>query len=161
MSVIKKYYKAMEGNRALKLGLVLLAVIIEEENPFRRMICNLVTSMGGDTEGKKNMIRQNPEFDRPARVCEVFDNLYGNTFNWMTFVGLLPHMIREERKKHSRLPEAVEAAYEAGRKELDDMDAYLREHVDYEVIPIKKLISIQLECAFTALEHLEEKKPAD
>lgn len=28
MSVIKKYYKAMDGNRALKLGLVLLAVMI-------------------------------------------------------------------------------------------------------------------------------------
>ena len=28
MSVIKKYYKSIEGNRALKLGLFLLAIMI-------------------------------------------------------------------------------------------------------------------------------------
>lgn len=139
----------------LKEQLDQVSPYIDPENPFLLMIRNLIQSMGGDTESKKNMIRQNPEFDQPARVCEVFDNLYGNTFNWMTFLGLLVHMIREEEKKEPRLPQALVNAFEAGEKELDAMDAYLAEHVDYQVIPIRTLIAIQLECAFTALEHMD------
>lgn len=86
------------------------------------------------------MIRQNPQFDQPAKVCEVFDNLYGNTFNWMTFTGLLVHMFREEREKGEALPQAVEDAYAVGMERLEGMDRYLAWHVEYEVIPIRKLI---------------------
>lgn len=101
-----------------------------------------------------NQVAQNPEFDRPAKQCEVFDNFAGNTFNWMTFTGLLPHMIAEEREKNGTLPKALEQAYEAGMKKLDELEKEIAAQVDYEVIPIRKLVAIQLECAFTALEHL-------
>ncbi len=127
---------------------------VEETNPFLQMIDCLVKSMGGDAEGRENMLRSNPEFERPARVCEVFDNLYGNVFNWMTFLGLLVHMIREEQKTKPQLPRSLEKAYEAGLQALDQMDAYLGEHVDYQVIPIRKLVAIQLESAFAVLEHM-------
>ena len=39
-------------------------------------------------------------------------------------------------------------------KKLDELEQEIAEQVDYEVIPIRKLVAIQLECAFTALEHL-------
>lgn len=139
----------------LKEQMEQIGSLIPETNPFRRMIFDLIRNMGGDITGKENMIRQNPEFDQPARVCEVFDNLYGNTFNWMTFLGLLVHMIREEQAKTPDLPEALQTSLTAGLAELDKMDAYLKAHVDYQVIPIRTLISIQLECAFTALEQME------
>lgn len=140
--------------RFLKEQMDRIGGLVEEDNPFRRMIYDLIQMMGADSQGKIQMIQQNPEFEQPAKICEVFDNLYGNTFNWMVFVGLLVHMIRQKQQEEGSLAPALEEAYGAGMKELDKMEGYLAEHVDYEVIPIKKLVAIQLECAFTALEHL-------
>jgi hypothetical protein len=128
---------------------------IDADNPFSRMIRDVIRSMGGDMEGKKQMIRQNPEFDQPARVCEVFDNLYGASFNWMTFVGLLVHMIRLEQEKNPVLPQVLEEAYQAGMEELDALETYVNENVTWQVIPIRKLVAIQLECMFTALEYMD------
>lgn len=154
-AMLKSCETAEHCCRFLKTQMDRICDVIPEDNPFRMMIYNLVEMMGGDSEGKKAMIRENPEFERLALACEVFDNLYGNTFNWMTFTGLLVHMIREERKKQAKLPQCLEDAYAAGMKELDSMDACLAEHVEYEVIPIKTLISIQLSCAFTALNYMK------
>lgn len=153
-AMLKNCERAEHCCRFLREQMDRIGGYVSRDNPFRRMIYDLVQMMGADMEGKKNMLKQNPEFEKPAKVCEAFDNLYGNTFNWMVFTGLLVHMIREERKK-GELPAQMEEAYAAGMRELDAMDEYLKAHVEYEVIPIRSLISIQLECAFTALTYME------
>lgn len=131
-----------------------LGDLIEEENPYRRMIADLTKTMGADMEGKMEMIRRDPQYEQPARNCEVFDNLYGNTFNWMVFVGLLVHMLREKAGDGGRLSGIPGEVYAAGMRKLDEMERYITDHVDYEVIPIRRLVAIQLECAFLALEHI-------
>lgn len=153
-ALLKNMKMAQECSAFLRGELEKLSDDIPEDNPYRTMIYNITAMMGQEAEARMNQVAQNPEFDRPAKQCEVFDNFAGNTFNWMTFTGLMPHMIAEEREKNGTLPEALEQAYEAGMKKLDELEKEIAAQVDYEVIPIRKLVAIQLECAFTALEHL-------
>ena len=54
-------------------------------------------------------------------------------------------------EKREALLKAVETA-EKAHKELAD---YLEEKIDYEVVPIKKLVSIQLECGIIMAEYLK------
>lgn len=156
-AILKNMETAQRCSAFLREEMDRIAEYIPEENPYRRMIYNITAMLGQEAAAKMAEIEQNPQLDRPARQCEIFDNGPGNTFNWMTFTGLLPHMIAEEREKKGTLPEALEQAYEAGEKKLDELEQEIASQVDYEIIPICKLVAIQLECAFTVLEQLQQR----
>ncbi|MDO4322194.1 MAG: M14 family zinc carboxypeptidase [Lachnospiraceae bacterium] len=128
---------------------------IPESDPFRRMIENTVEMFTTENELRMQAIQQDPKLQEPAKKSEAFDNLYGMTSVWMNFVGLLPHMIDElQRNTKDPLPAVLEDARRAGQKKLDEMEAYITDHVQYEVIPIRKLVAVQLECAFIALDNM-------
>lgn len=129
--------------------------LIPESDPFRLMIENTIRMFMTENEVRIQAILQNPKLGEPAKKSEVFDNLYGMTSVWMNFVGLLPHMISELQKNaKAPLPEILEEVRQEGLKKLDEMEAYITDHVQYQVIPIRKLVAVQLECAFIALENM-------
>ncbi|MDD3796522.1 MAG: M14 family zinc carboxypeptidase [Lachnospiraceae bacterium] len=184
-AVLENCERARHCCQFLKGQMEKIGDLIEQDNPFRQMICDLLQTMGADSDGKIQMIQNDPQYDRRAKKCEVFDNLYGNTFKWMLFTGLLVHMIREKERELAEDKRNLEnqngcknsdgrktrenqdgcdnwedrkqifsEVYEAGQKELDQMEDYVTSHVDYEVIPIRKLVAVQLECALAALEYI-------
>ena len=129
--------------------------LIPESDPFRLMIENTIRMFMTENEVRIQAILQNPKLGEPAKKSEVFDNLYGMTSVWMNFVGLLPHMTSELQKNaKAPLPEILEEVRQEGLKKLDEMEAYITDHVQYQVIPIRKLVAVQLECAFIALENM-------
>ena len=50
--------------------------------------------------------------------------------------------------------EALEKAFNISLERLKNLSEVLEEDIDYEVVPIKKLISIQLECGLIVADYL-------
>ena len=58
----------------------------------------------------------------------------------------------EEQEKAATLKKAFEIA----EKEHRELAEYLEQEIDYLVVPIRKLVSIQLECGLLMAEYLKE-----
>lgn len=51
----------------------------------------------------------------------------------------------------------LESTFKLVESRLKDLSEYLETEMDYEVVPIKKLIAIQLECGLLVSQHLNQK----
>ncbi len=140
----------------LKDGLNQVGGYIPDDNPFKLMMQDFVAAVEIDYAAKKSWALTNEEVNVPAKTCDVFDNLYGSRFCSLIYLGGFVRMLRDELKKpcSDEKKAALEAALTAGNAMLEANGQALENDVDYKVIPIRNLVSIQLESIFTTVTNL-------
>lgn len=134
--------------------------LIDPENPFR-LALEAFTKSTGD-QSTRRMVESNPDFARTATVAEEFDNLVMSRFYKCLSYGMAIRMSEfelarmagageKDEDKKRLLEDAAREAEEAHRALTDELERAL----DYEVVPIKKLVSIQLECGLLVSHYLK------
>lgn len=147
----------------LKEHIAKVADAIVDPNPFKSMVQDFVRMMSDDCKAKRQWAMDTIPADVPAKVCEAFDSIYGMKFFCMLNVGLYEHMLRDELSMNKQKLadngqlELFQTEFDNAKNKLEQMNQDFTDHVSYEVIPIKKLIAIQLESAFLVLDKLEDK----
>lgn len=154
-----KFSEEMDG--FIKSTLKDATKYMEEKNPFK-LALEAFTRNQEDNEATRKMINENPDYNRPATVAEKFDNLLVTKFYKMLSLGLLVRANEVELEKMEKNKEdnpekkrVLQKAYDQALSKLKELSEYLEENIDYEVVPIKKLISIQLECGLLMAEYLK------
>lgn len=136
---------------------------IDKDNPFRLAL--EAFTRGDSDNATARMANEDPEYQRPATKAEVFDNLYVNKFYASLSYGMLIRMNEFEldkmkesgeinEEKEALLNQAVKDAEEAHRKLCE----YIEAQINYQVVPIKKLVSIQLESGLLVADYLQGKE---
>ncbi len=130
-------------------------------NPFKLALEAFTDSH--DTESTQNMVNTNPEFAKKATVAEEFDNILMSQFYKSLSYGMLIRVNEYELEEMQRTKEVnpqKEAALKKARdiallhhKQLTDQ---LEQDLQYEVVPIRKLVSIQLECGLLISKYVHE-----
>ena len=133
--------------------------LFEEGNPFYEFVDSCIEGLDASNKSKKTLA-ESPEGERKAKVSEVFDNLYGTRIFECLNVALAIRacdyeLSHSERKSVSDL-ELLAFSRGIFDKELEQMCAWLEKQAGTEVISIKRLVSIQLESAMRATQHLNE-----
>lgn len=136
---------------------------VEERNPFR-LALEAFTGMKEQNQAIRKMVEEDEAFQKSATVAEKFDNLLVSQFYKTLSLGMLlrmsestmEEMIAKKEDDGEKLATLL-AVFENAEKELKRLCAYLEEEMDYEVVPIKKLVSIQLECGLLMAEYLSER----
>lgn len=141
-SFVKSHYARIEG-------------LLSPENPFIGLVAGDAKQDPLVYDARENWALR-PEFDRPATVAEKLDNLYLNRYYEWLIGGLLRRaclyeLDRNPDEQCRRVLTEVAAEVEA---ELERRIAYVEEHIHYQVVPIKKLVSVQLESALVAADHV-------
>lgn len=131
-----------------------------DDNPYFEFVDSCIESHLSTNQTKENWAN-GPEFERLATVSEVFDNLYGmRVFEYLN-VGLAIRACQFELdRSHELEKDAIEflsICKDRFSNELERMCKWFEENVDYEVIPIRRLVSVQLESALVAVEHLKKR----
>ena len=79
----------------------------------------------------------------------------------MLSYGLLVRAVESAINKGENLEDEaktkLESTFNLVESRLKDLSEYLETEMDYEVVPIKKLIAIQLECGLLVSQHLNQK----
>ena len=130
-------------------------------NPFV-LALDAFTKSDSD-EATRNMVKSNPDFDKTATVSEEFDNLLMSRFYKSLSYGMLIRANEyelEAMEKAGEVNPEKKAALEKARdiaivhhKELTDQ---LEKEIHYQVVPIRKLVSIQLECGLLVSKYLHD-----
>jgi len=149
------------SNKVIKDIMNISLEYIPEESPFRLALKAFTRD---DTkEATRNMIMTNPDFQKPATVAEKFDNLLIKKFYKMLSFGMLVRMNETELNSMNAAGESDEVKKAALSKAMDDalvefnkLADYLEENINYQVVPIKKLVSIQLECGMIMADYLKK-----
>lgn len=137
---------------------------IREDNPFKLALDSFI---GDDNSNKilRKMIEDNPDFLRKATESERFDNLFISKFYKMLSVGLLVRAIEVELEKIKNTEEintakakSLKSNFNSSLDKLKKLNGELEKNIDYKVVPIKKLVSIQLECGLIMAEFLKNIK---
>lgn len=134
---------------------------MEGKNPFK-LALEAFTSNNESNEATKKMVNENPDYNRLATVAEKFDNLLVTKFYKMLSLGLLVRAnetelenMKKNNENNLEKERALEEGYNKALAKLKELSQYLEENIDYEVVPIKKLISIQLECGLLMADYLQ------
>lgn len=160
-AVLKNLEASEESNRYLIDTMEISKQYFAPLNPFKLALEAFTVSRGDDAT--RNMVNTNPDFAKTATVAEEFDNLLMSRFYKSLSYGMLIRANEYEldaMEKNGEVNAEKKAALEKARdiamvhhKELTDQ---LEKDLDYEVVPIRKLVSIQLECGLLVSKYLQE-----
>ena len=128
------------------------------DNPYLMAVEDF--TKGLEIESARKMAREDPDYRRPATVAEYFDSTTINKFYRLLAYGML---IRAHEHELEKDPDAVKAGLlTEGMQEAEilheELAEELEKELDYQVIPIRKLVNIQLECGLKMLRHIHKIK---
>ncbi len=128
---------------------------IKLENSFRSALEYFLTQAGPQREAQRQWAESSPDCARPATVAEKFDNFEGREFYELLIMGLARRLFLAESEAARAAGDGAAAtalAAAAGKVEarLRVKAASLEAKLDYEVIPIRKLVRVQLGSALLA-----------
>lgn len=161
--VLEKLDQGDESDAYVRDMLKKTAGLVAEANPFRTAL--VAFSKGDYSESMRAQVEKDAQFSRPATVAEVFDNITMSKFYKSLSYGMVIRMLETTlAEKTAELSEDETALLNTlltvATLEHRELTTQLEAELDYEVIPIKKLISIQLESALIICEALKTKREA-
>lgn len=162
-AVLKNLKASEAADEIIKTVLDETKEYLDEKNPFRLALEAFTGNNKERNDSTRKMVEENPDFARKATVAEKFDNLLVSRFYKMLSYGLLVRASESELEKMKDKNEddttkyrTLCAAFETAEKELKELSRELETKIDYEVVPIKKLVAIQLECGLIIANYLKK-----
>ncbi|WP_060204045.1 M14 family zinc carboxypeptidase [Sporosarcina koreensis] len=135
-----------------------------KDNPFRLALEAFTDNKEGNA-ATREMVLADPTFARKATVAEEFDNLLVSKFYKMLSYGMLVRLSESELTKLKANPEVdaekkaeLERTYETALAHLKELSDRLEKEINYQVVPIQKLVAIQLECGLILADHFQKNK---
>ncbi len=96
-----------------------------------------------------------PSYDRKATVAEVFDSKYNPSFYFLTRFSQLGRLCEEAYAIHQEKKEILELKNELEQWIEIKMNKLMSE-INLEIIPIQKLVRVQVGSGLIALKHLSK-----
>jgi hypothetical protein len=121
-------------------------------SPFRVSIEETLRTWRDRLEAHENWARTVPETERQATVAEKLDNLVINGFYRLLSVGMFVRLLEAEVAAVGLSPKLGEALARAEAR-FEGRSGALEAKLDYSVIPIQKLVRVQLGSALVAAEY--------
>lgn len=136
--------------------------LVGKNNNLATAVENIVDNSGSGDETKRKWAKESPECQRPATNAEKFTNMYSTRFYSMLGVGMLARAAKQEIENKSYSSEEEKALLEnvAAQAEvmLNRQCEILTSEIDYQVVPVRKLVTIQLASALYFMRELDKKK---
>lgn len=165
-AVLRSLETSEESDRFLLETMELSREYFQPLNPFKLALEAFTKPRENDAT--RNMVNTNPDFAKTATVAEEFDNLLLSRFYKALSYGMLIRVNEYELEEMARTGEenprkdaALKTARDIAISRHREITDQLEQEFQYEVVPIRKLVSIQLECGLLVSQALREEKGGD
>ncbi len=101
---------------------------------------------------EEEWVRTNPKTEGMATVAEKFDNVIIQKYYRLTMLGMFLRMLQTQISKTGATPVLI-SAQETTKDAFDKHAAALEAEIDYNVIPIQKLVRVQLGSGLLAAHY--------
>ncbi len=130
--------------------------LLTARSPYVDTVEEMMRTGDNQIETAEKAIRAEKDYQRTATVAEKWDALSLRKFRRILYLGQFVRLLEDEKARTGdKFPAALQKALEAALKEFDVLAAEAEEELDYKIIPIKKLASVQLLTALYAMDHIQ------
>lgn len=135
---------------------------LRDDDPFLGAVEDFTRDTGSD-QAAINQAEADPAYREMATQAEKLDQLVVGKFYKMILYGMLVRANEEELKRPSAEGGAereadLRAGFEAALQGLKEITAFLEKNLDYSVVPIRRLIAVQLESGLEVLRYLKDRR---
>lgn len=129
---------------------------ISRDNPFANMVEVNVRNYRELYELELQHIEENPIYDEPCTVAEAFDSLEIRKLDRLNYLTLLRRSCEHELQKGEDVlgSEVLEEVRAETERAFEEAALVIESEFDYTVIPIRKLVSVQLESGLVLADYL-------
>lgn len=125
------------------------------DSKFKETLDEYLEMMPQLDKSKRNWAKNNEELNTPATVSQKFDNLVITRFYRMLAFGMFVRMVdRQIEQDPDEGKKRLKEIRDETEKELERQNELLLDELDYQVIPIRKLVSVQLKAGLTSMDYL-------
>ena len=115
-------------------------------NAFRETISTEINSSRQYIQAQENWANSDPSLSETASVAEKFDNVYVSRFYGLLSLGTYVRMIETQIKEGGET-DLLKDALITAKARFAEKSSELEKALEYQVIPIQKLVRVQLGCA--------------
>lgn len=148
-----------EGSNSFRDQYQAVAKDLRGNSPFESAVRWWVETFGESREAERNWAKENPEADRPATVAEVFSSLQQTQFYRLLWQGMIVRMLEGEIAIGNGTP-AIRKQLVDSRRIFEEWADKLEGGLEYRVVPIRKLVAVQLGSVLATAEHLSRQRGA-
>jgi len=132
--------------------------VLDPKNHYLLAVQSFSENAEENAEAVYRLIESKPEYNRPATKAEVFDNLLISRFYQVLSFALLMRACESEllQTDDPGRRAGLEKAFGETKAAFEKHVAELEEDLNYEVVPIRNLIGIQLESGLLMADYLRE-----
>lgn len=161
-AILQKLEDEIAMNRELRDILSLSHEYLARDNHFLLAVEAFTRHTQEDTQAERKRLDADPKFDKIATVAEKFDNLLVSKFYKAIAYAML---LRANESELARMDEtgesdaakraALEKGLERSMEGFKKITSFLEENMHYQVVPIKNLVGVQLECGLIVADYLQ------
>jgi len=156
--------QAIEGTRKDVKHLKGLYDAVKSEltipSPFRDAIVEILKRSRAKLAAEENWLRVDPKVDKKATVAEKFDSLVLGRIELLLHLGMFMRLLDAQVAATGNSP-SMSSAGEEAREIFERRVADLEAELDYTVVPIQKLVRVQLGSALLAADHAARRHQAE
>jgi len=127
--------------------------VLEVLSPFRQSVEELLRSFEYNLSAEENWVSTDPKTNEKATVAEEFDSTWIRRFYQLFPLSMFIRLLESEMEamgKSSILSSTYSTVSDVFTRRIQEFDT----EIDYEVIPIQKLVRIQLGSALIAAKNV-------
>jgi len=113
------------------------------QSPFRTALENTISHQMENLAAEENWAKSNPAMEVRATVAEKLDCFFVHRFYDLLSIGMFVRMIQTEIDASGETAELL-AGMKTAQRWFNEETAALEKEMEYEVIPIQKLVRVQL-----------------
>ena len=130
-----------------------LGQLLDSESPFQDVIAEYLKHYKPQRDAMKRWAETDKTLERPATVSEVFSNLVIKKYYSMRLIGQFIRLLDDSEELHPELEE-LETERKAFLNKLRSMNSEFEKDSEYEIIPIQKLVRVQVGTALSVADSL-------
>jgi len=132
-------------------------ILLTADSPFKTTVENFLTTGIKSLEAKRRWAESSIPDSKVATVAEEFDNFQVSRFYKLLILGVFRRMLLFQMEVSGKQPQLEKALAEIESKMRLWVDE-LNKELNYQAIPIRKLIAIQLGSALLSAEQIQRGK---
>jgi len=153
--------QAIEESRESVQFLAELYDVVKDEltvaSPFQDAIEEYLRTFSEELAVEEEWVRTNPKTDGMATVAEKFDNLVIHRHYRLTTLGMFLRMLDTQIAVTGASPPLI-STHTVAKQAFEVRSATLEAEIDYSVIPIQKLVRVQLGSALLTADYVARRR---
>jgi hypothetical protein len=130
---------------------------IDKTSPFCEVVKEYLIRTKHVLEAERKWIETDKEMRRKATEAEIFDSTIGIILDELCHYGIFIRLLNASALKAIRKSEIIECLKEA-RNRFDEAYEEFEKKADYKIIPIQKLVRVQLGSLLYTADYLKQER---